>query len=233
MLDGTDHRLGALTDSPDTHPYACGFPTDTYPGQQSTDPYDDHCGNGVHGNGHAITGNDSAVTSRAVDQGYVGELIDDLVSRYGAASAGGVRLFELDNEPMLWNSTHRDVHPKPVTYDELWQKTKTYGAAMKAKDPTAKILGPSDWGWCAYFFSAADGCSAGDGPGRARGCAHGRVVPRNAQGIPGRARYQARWTCSMSTTTRRAASRSGMRAAPACSGSGSAPPAPCGIHVHR
>ena len=108
-----------LTDSPDKHPYACGFPTDTYPGQQSTDPYDAHCGNGVHGNGHAITGNDPAVTSRAVDPGYVGDLIDDLVSRYGAASAGGVRYIELDNEPSLWDSTHRDVHPDPLTYDEL------------------------------------------------------------------------------------------------------------------
>ena len=56
-----------LTDSPDKHPYSCGFPTNTFPGQQSTDPYDDHCGNGVQGNGNAIRGNDPTFTSRAVD----------------------------------------------------------------------------------------------------------------------------------------------------------------------
>ncbi len=26
---------------------------------------------------------------------------------------------------------------------------------------TRRVLGPADWGWCAYFFSAADGCSPG------------------------------------------------------------------------
>jgi hypothetical protein len=152
-----------LTDSPAKHPYACGFPTDTYPGQQSTDPYDDHCGNGVHGNEHTITGNDPAVTSRAVDQGYVADLIDDLVSRYGAASAGGVRYIELDNEPSLWDSTHRDVHPDPLTYDELTGRAIAYAKAIKTSDPSAKVVGPSDWGWCAYLYSPADPdhCSAG------------------------------------------------------------------------
>ena len=36
-----------------------------------------------------------------------------------------------------------------------------YAAAIKAADPTAKTLGPVVWGWCAYFYSAADGCAPG------------------------------------------------------------------------
>jgi hypothetical protein len=152
-----------MTDSPEQHPYACGFPTDAYPGQQSTDPWDDHCGNGLHGNGNAITGNDPRLTSRPVDHGFVGDLIDDLVSRYGRASAGGVRYIELDNEPSLWDSTHRDVHPDPLTYDELTDRAIEYARAIKASDPSAKVVGPSDWGWCAYLYSPADPghCSAG------------------------------------------------------------------------
>jgi hypothetical protein len=55
---------------------------------------------------------------------------------------------------MLWNSTHRDVHPQPTTYDELRDKTYAYAAAIKQADPSAKTLGPVLWGWCAYFFSA-------------------------------------------------------------------------------
>ena len=152
-----------LTDSPDKHPYSCGFPTNTFPGQQSTDPYDDHCGNGVQGNGNAITGNDPTLTSRAVDPAYVASLIDDLVSRYGHASAGGVRYVELDNEPSLWDSTHRDVHPDPLTFAELTTRAIAYAKAIKAADPSAKVVGPSDWGWCAYLYSPADPghCSVG------------------------------------------------------------------------
>jgi hypothetical protein len=71
---------------------------------------------------------------------------------------------------MLWNSTHRDVHPSPASYDDLRDRTWTYAAAVKAADPTAQTLGPVVWGWCAYFYSAADGC----GPGADR-LAHGNV----------------------------------------------------------
>ena len=118
-------------------------------------------GNGLYPNGTEITGNDPHDTSREIGPGFVTSWMAHIASRAGTAGAGGVRLFALDNEPMLWNSTHRDVHPGPVTYDEMWQRTLAYAAAMKAQDPAIQILGPSDWGWCAYFFSAADGCSAG------------------------------------------------------------------------
>lgn len=93
-----------------------------------------------------------------------------LQQRFGAAGNGGVRYYALDNEPMLWNSTHRDVHPTPLTYDEIWQRTVTYASAIKAQDPAAKVLGPVTWGYCDLFGSAADDCL--DGGDRA---AHGGV----------------------------------------------------------
>ena len=34
-------------------------------------------------------------------------------------------IYQLDNEPALWNSTHRDVHPAAVTYDEKVRKEGT------------------------------------------------------------------------------------------------------------
>ena len=84
-----------------------------------------------------------------------------IAGRVGAAGAGGVRFFALDNEPDLWNSTHRDVHPAPLSYDEIWQRTVDYASAIKTQDPGALVTGPVPWGWCAYFWSALDGC--GDG----------------------------------------------------------------------
>ncbi len=90
-------------------------------------------------------------------------------SRVGASSRGGVRYFALDNEPMLWNSTHRDIHPQPPTYDEVWNRGLAVAAAVKAYDPAAQILGPDTWGWCDLWTSAADaasGVSCIDGPDR-------------------------------------------------------------------
>jgi hypothetical protein len=92
---------------------------------------------------------------------FDGDWVKKLKSLYGSAANGGVRFYELGNEPGLWNSTHRDMHPAPETYDELWQKTRDYGAAVRAADPSAKILGFSEWGWPNYFCSAADHIDSG------------------------------------------------------------------------
>lgn len=118
-------------------------------------------GNGLHTDGTPVTGNDPADTSRAIDPSFVTGWMAHIAQLTGTAAIGGVSFYELDNEPALWNSTHRDVHPNPLTYDELWQRTSAYAAAIKAQDPGAQVFGPSEWGWCGYFFSAADGCSAG------------------------------------------------------------------------
>ncbi len=118
-------------------------------------------GNGVHPDGTPVTGNDPHDTSRAIDPSFVTGWMAHLAAVAGTAGNGGVHLYALDNEPTLWNSTHRDVHPQPTTYDELWQSSAQVAAAIKAQDPAAQVLGPADWGWCAYFFSAADGCQAG------------------------------------------------------------------------
>src|SRR5439155_16303668 len=62
----------------------------------------------------------------------------------------------LDNEPGLWDSTHHDVHPEPLGYDELWSRTKAYAGAVKKVDPTAIIAGPAEWGWSNFFYSQKD-----------------------------------------------------------------------------
>ena len=118
-------------------------------------------GNGLHLDGSPLTGNDPHDTSRSIGPDFVTGWLAHIASRTGTAAQGGVRFYALDNEPALWNSTQRDVHPQPLTYDELWQRTQQYAAAIKAQDPGALIFGPAEWGWCGYFFSAQDGCSAG------------------------------------------------------------------------
>ncbi len=150
------------SDSPRSQPYDCGFEVSLYGAQQSTDSqYDPNCGNGILVSGADITGNSPTDTSTQIGPSFVTAWVNYLVGKYGTASAGGVDYYDLDNEPMLWNSTHRDVHPIPTSYDEMKTLTYQYAAAVKAADPTASTLGPVLWGWCAYFYSALDGCAAG------------------------------------------------------------------------
>ena len=82
------------------------------------------------------------------------------VTKIKAADAkrGHKVVFEyiLDNEPALWDSTHRDIHPEGSTYDELLEKTIAYATAIRKADPDAIIAGPAEWGWPGYFFSAKD-----------------------------------------------------------------------------
>ena len=153
----------AKSSSPRDHPYNCGFKVSAYGAQQSVDPWDPDCGNGLHTNGAPITNNDPLSTSMAITSTFVfvQGWVNYLVSRYGAAANGGVKFYNLDNESMLWNSTHRDVHPQPAGYDEMRDHTYPYAAAIKSADPSAQTLGPVLWGWCAYFYSAVDGCSIG------------------------------------------------------------------------
>lgn len=139
----------------------CGFKVSKYGPQQSIDPWDSDCGSGIDQNGNNITANSPTDTSVAIDSGFVSDWIDHLKGRYGSAAAGGVQFYNLDNEPMLWFDTHRDVHPGKTTYDELRGKTYQIAAAVKQADADAKTLGPVLWGWCAYFYSARDGCYAG------------------------------------------------------------------------
>jgi len=117
-------------------------------------------GNGVFADGTLVTNNDPADTSVRVGT----EFAVDWVRHMAERSNDQVRLYALDNEPDLWNSTHRDVHPEAPTYDELWEKTAAYGTAIKEADPDALLLGPVSWGWCGYFYSSADMCA--DGPDR-------------------------------------------------------------------
>ncbi|GII75458.1 endoglucanase [Sphaerisporangium rufum] len=147
-------------DSPDQHPFACGFPSSRFPEQDSFDQWDPGCGNGRLNNAN-LTGAVPEDTSIPADASFDGEMVSHLVSRFGKAARGGVSIYELDNEPVLWNSTHRDVHPEPVSYDELGGKATATAAAIKAADPSAAVLGPSGWGYCEWVASGVDGCAPG------------------------------------------------------------------------
>ncbi len=141
---------------PKDEAFRCSFSQASYPNQTDFDNDGHNCGNGILPGGAHVTSNNVADTSVALTETYVSDWVGHLVTRYGAADAGGVRFYNLDNEPMLWNETHRDVFKEPLDYDGLRDRTYTYGAAVKAADPTALTLGPAGYGWEEYFYSALD-----------------------------------------------------------------------------
>jgi hypothetical protein len=113
-------------------------------------------GNGVRPNGSFVTGNDPNDANVAVNSLYQKAWVAHLVSRWGDAASGGLRYYILDNEPTIWHSTHRDVHPVGATMDELRDKILDYAAKIKAGDPTAVVVGPEEWGWSGYLLSGYD-----------------------------------------------------------------------------
>jgi len=136
----------------------CGFAVNKYGPQQQTDQFQSNCGNGVKQDGTDITGNDPHDTSVESDPAFNVGWIKFLDKSFGH---GSVRWFQLDNEPGIWQDTHRDVHPSPMDYDELWNFTSSYGSAYKTSFPDSIVFGPISWGWCAYMYSPKDGCTAG------------------------------------------------------------------------
>jgi hypothetical protein len=116
-----------------------------------------NCGSGIAPGGAFITGNNPLDTSIAITESFVTDWVTYLVGRYGRADAGGIRFYNLDNEPDLWFETHRDVRPIGLTYDQLRDLGIRYGLAIKQADPSAQVLGPTLMGWTYYWHSPNDG----------------------------------------------------------------------------
>jgi hypothetical protein len=137
------------------------FSVTKYGAQRSVDQWNADRGNGIRPDGTRITGNDPNDAGKPVGPEYMGEQAAFLKSLHGPSSVKPRLNFALDNEPGLWNSTHRDVHPEPASYDELWERTVAYANAIKDADPTAMVWGPVEWGWLGIQRSAKDAVTDG------------------------------------------------------------------------
>jgi len=114
-------------------------------------------GNGILAStGKAITGNDPNDADVAADSTFQQAWVQHIVGKWGAANAGGLRYYILDNEHSIWHSTHADVHPTGATMDEIKAKMLDYAAKIKTVDPAALVVGPEEWGWSGYLLSGYD-----------------------------------------------------------------------------
>jgi hypothetical protein len=128
-----------------------------YGAQTGSDPYQPDAGNGISAaTGNPITGNNpldaNTPNSVSIQQAWV----QHLIQKWGLSASGGLKYYIMDNEPSLWSSTHRDIHPAPERSQELYNDYVSYASAVRALDPNALIVGPEEWGWWAMFLSGYD-----------------------------------------------------------------------------
>jgi len=176
---GTAPLTGWVSDG-DTSATACSFKMSFDPNQQS---YVGVCGNGVDTNGNNVYGNATIALNTSISEppptppaagqpvgsSWIGNWVTSIVGQFGqgnpvAGNGKGVAHWDLDNEPEYWSGVHRDVHPNPMTYDELTNSGIGSALAIKTADPTALVSGPVISNWYNYYYSALDvsqGYSAG------------------------------------------------------------------------
>jgi hypothetical protein len=147
----------------DWTPKAAGeysFSVKKYGPQQKTDPYLPDAGNGMLLGGKPVQNdpNDAYVPlldrpSPADPPGsvYRSELIETLKGAFGPYP----HIYEFDNEPEIWDSTHQDIHPQPVTYNEMRDKFLDMSQLVRSIDPRARIAGPVVCAWWFYWNSSA------------------------------------------------------------------------------
>lgn len=91
---------------------------------------------------------------------YADEFVAWLESQFPGARTDPARriFYMLDNEPDLWSSTHREIHPTPVTYAEMARTSAAFASAIKAAAPDTLVFGPASYGWSGYvnLQNAAD-----------------------------------------------------------------------------
>jgi hypothetical protein len=94
----------------------------------------------------SIYGNDPNYNYIPSTPEFQKEWVETLVKNFHSASQGGVKFYQMDNEPGLWSWNHRDVRPQGLGYDDMVELNADYAEAVKEADPDAQVIGMTAWG---------------------------------------------------------------------------------------
>ncbi|HEY2857157.1 MAG TPA: glycoside hydrolase family 44 protein [Terracidiphilus sp.] len=150
------------------------FSVATFGAQCSHDPYNSDAGNGLKPDCS------TPITSSVATNAYY-PLVDtagdcttgdclardayaqSLSAAFGTATCevpysdiSSCHFYDLDNEPEIWDGSHRDVHPVHPGYTELSSLFETDAANLKEWDPSAVRFGPVTCCWN-YWWTAGPG----------------------------------------------------------------------------
>jgi hypothetical protein len=77
------------------------------------------------------------------------------------SSITSCHFYDMDNEPEIWQGTHRDVHPANSGYDELADLYEKEAGFLKTWDPAAVRFGPVFSSWW-FYWNGGNGADKGD-----------------------------------------------------------------------
>ncbi|KAF5377193.1 hypothetical protein D9615_006454 [Tricholomella constricta] len=123
------------------------YPRTIYPDQARFDPYNSDAGNGLFPNGSYITPPpDPTRAYTAWNTSAVKQWLSGLANK--------PTIVTIDNEMEIAHSTHQDMHPEPVSYDEELSRVINFATAAKAALPNVLVAAPSTCSWWFYWTSA-------------------------------------------------------------------------------
>lgn len=114
------------------------------PDQARFDPFNADAGNGQFSNGTALS--PPADPSRCYTRWNT-----TLARTWLAGLKNKPQILAIDNEIEIAHSTHQDMHPTPVNYDEELKRVIDFATAAKAALPNAAVAAPST---CSWWFCA-------------------------------------------------------------------------------
>jgi hypothetical protein len=156
------------------------FSVATYGAQCSVDPYNTDAGDGLKPDcqtpvtSNASTGAYYPLVNTASDCStgnclYREEWATALASAFGNgvcdvpySQISSCHFYDMDNEPEIWNGSHRDVHPAAPGYSELANLFETTGTALKTWDPNAVRFGPITCCWNFLWSAGGTGDTRGN-----------------------------------------------------------------------
>ncbi|KAF9051974.1 glycoside hydrolase family 44-domain-containing protein [Panaeolus papilionaceus] len=118
-----------------------------YPDQQRFDPYKPDAGNGIRSDGTPVTPASDPTTAYTPWN-------TTLAKKWLAGLKNKPDILAIDNEIEIAHSTHQDMHPKPMSYDEELSRVVTFAKAAKEVYPKVAVAAPSTCAWWFYWTSA-------------------------------------------------------------------------------
>ncbi|KAG8961586.1 hypothetical protein FRC05_005918, partial [Tulasnella sp. 425] len=122
------------------------FPKTIYPNQSAFDPYNSDAGNGQFNGTYVTPPTDPNRAYTPWNTTLAKKWLTGLVHKPD--------IIHIDNEIEIASSTHYDMHPNPIGFDEELARVVNFSIAVKDALPTVKIAAPSTCSWWFYWTSA-------------------------------------------------------------------------------
>ncbi|KAF8888414.1 glycoside hydrolase family 44-domain-containing protein [Gymnopilus junonius] len=122
------------------------YPKSLYPDQESFDPYNGEAGDGLYPNGTTIT---PAPSQSNVYSSWN----TTLAKQWLSGLTNKPLMVAIDNEIEITSSTHQDMHPTPMSYDEELSRVIATATAAKEAIPDVLVVAPSTCSWWYYWTS--------------------------------------------------------------------------------